>query len=451
MPHLNPTPQGPMHRGPGTPALRAWGLGLLLLATLAPSPSTAESLLLTGAVVHPVSGPVLSPGQVWIRDGKIRQVGERVDAVDATPVDLTGLHLYPGLIASTTTLGLTEIGQVRATRDIEEVGQFTPDVVSWIAINPDSELLPVARANGITHIVPVPQGGIVNGQSGLIVLDGWTAEQMVARKPIALHVDWPELDLDLTPKDQFRDKSKWKSPEELAKERRRRLGELESFFNEGAAYARAREAVPSTPFNPAWEALRPYLRRELPVVVKADDLRQIRAAVTWAGTNHLRLVISGGRDAAAAASLLASNQIPVIFEHLFDRSIRDTEPYDMLYRTPSLLGQAGVLFAISAGTGDMAETDVRNLPYHAAQAVAYGLPPDQALKAITLNPARILGIDDRLGSIEPGKEATLVASSGDLLDIRSSVRKLWIAGRAMSLETRHTRLYEKYRNRPAAR
>jgi imidazolonepropionase-like amidohydrolase len=411
----------------------------------------AESLVLTGAVVHTVSGPALTPGQVWIRDGVIQQVGEHVEATEARVVDLTGHHLYPGLIAATTILGLTEIGQVRATRDMTEAGQFTPDVQSWIAVNPDSELLPVARANGITHIVPVPDGGVVTGHSGLVALDGWTTERMVIQKPVALHVNWPDMQLEVTPRDQARDKTKWKSPEDLAKERRKSLGELESFFSEAAAYARAREAVPTTPLNPPWEAMRACLRREVPVVVKADDVRQIRAAVAWARTNQLRLVIAGGRDAAQVASLLASNQVPVIFEQVFLRSLRDHEAYDLMFKTPALLHQAGVLTAISVGTGDMAEADVRNLPYHAAQAMAFGLPPDEALRSITLNPARILGFASLLGSLEPGKQATLVATEGDLLDIRSSVRRVWIAGHEVSLETRHTRLYEKYRNRPASR
>jgi imidazolonepropionase-like amidohydrolase len=422
----------------------------VLLAGHVPG-ARAESVLITGATVHTVSGPVLQPGQIWFRDGRIAGVGEKVDAPGAQVLDRPGMHVYPGVIASSTLLGLTEINAVRATRDTTEVGQFTPDVQSWIAVNPDSELIPVARANGITHIVPTPQGGIVAGQSALVALHGWTTEQMTAVKPLALHVDWPEMQLDLTPKEQLRDRSKWKSPEDLAKERRKPLAELESFFQEARAYARARQATPPAALNPPWEAMLPFLGGERPVIVRADDLRQIRAAVAWAGTTHLRLVISGGRDAALAAPLLASNRVAVIFEHVFDRGLRDTEPYDFLFASAATLQKAGVLVALSAGVHDMAEADIRNLPYHAAQAVAYGLPAAEALRMITLNPARILGVEDRLGSLETGKEATLVLANGDLLDIRSNVKELWMAGQPVSLETRHTRLYEKYRNRPRAR
>ena len=417
---------------------------LLLTATLLP----AERILFTGAMVHTVVGPVLSPGQVLIDGNKIIDVGERLDAKDARVVDLTGLRLYPGLIAATTTLGLTEINAVRSTRDTTEVGKFNPDVQSWIAVNPDSELIPVARANGITHIVPVPQGGLVTGQSALVALEGWTSESMAVRKPLALHLDWPDMSLNLIPKEQIKDKTKWKSPEELSKERHKELLQLEGFFHEANAYLRAREHGVKTEINPTWEAMRSPVKSEIPIVVKADDLRAIKATVQWAKTNQFRLVISGGRDAAMAALLLASNQVPVIFEHVFDRVLRDTEAYDHLFRTPALLHQAGVTLAISAGTGDSAETDIRNLPHHAAHAVAFGLSPEEALRTITLNPAKIYGVADRLGSIEKGKEATLVATDGDLLDLRSHVRHMWIAGHAISLETRHTRLYEKYRNRP---
>ena len=410
--------------------------------------ASAESVLLTGATIHPITGPTLRNGQLWIRDGKIAGLGEKVEAAGARVMDVAGAHIYPGLIAASTLLGLTEIAAVRATRDATEVGQFTPDVQSWIAVNPDSELIPVARANGITHIVPSPQGGIVSGQSGLVALSGWTTEQMAVIKPLALHVDWPEMQLDLTPRDQAKDKTKWKSAEELAKERKRPLAELETFFQEARAYLHARQATPSTPLNPPWEAMAPFLKAELPVLVHADDFRQIKAAVAWARTNQLRLVITGGRDAAQAAALLASNHVAVIFEHVFDRGLRDHEPYDLMYKTASLLQKEGVLVALSAGTADMAEAEIRNLPYHAAQSIAYGLPMEEGLKMITLNPATILGVADRLGSLEIGKEATIIVTTGDLLDIRSNVREMWIGGQSVALETRHTRLYEKYRNRP---
>src|SRR6478736_4406370 len=194
--------------------------------------ASAETLLLTGATVHTVSGATITNGQVLVRDGKIAAVGSAVTTGDAKQVSLAGLHLYPGLIALNTDLGLQEIGAVRATVDVSEVGEYTPDVYSWLAVNPDSELLPVARANGVSHFEPVPSGAVVAGQSGLMALDGWTTEQMVTRKAVGLHIYWPNAGLNTTPKEKSRDPAKWKSLEDQDKERKEKLRQLDDFFAE---------------------------------------------------------------------------------------------------------------------------------------------------------------------------------------------------------------------------
>ena len=420
----------------------------------------AETTLLTGATVHTVSGPTLTNAPVWIKDGRITSVGNSINSPADRIVKLDGLHLFPGLIAATTSLGLVEIAAVRATVDTKEVGDYTPDVESWIAVNPDSELIPVARANGITHALAVPAGGAVAGQSGLIVLDGWTAADMTVRKPVALHVFWPNMELDTTPKEEFKDKTKWKSLEEQSKERREKVKALQDFFQEARAYAKARSAggkdgLPIEPIVPAWEAMLPYARGELPIMIHADDERQIKAAVQWAATNSCKIILAGARDAWKVARLLGTNNIPVIFERIYNQSsglsatpASDTDRYDVYFSAPEVLRKAGVKVIFSEGIGGDAAANVRNLPYSAAQAVAFGLPPEEALKGITLYPAEVLGVADRLGSIETGKEATLFATDGDILDIRSNVKRMWIAGKEVSLESRHTRLYEKYRNRP---
>jgi len=226
------------------------------------------------------------------------------------------------------------------------------------------------------------------------------------------------------------------------------------FFQEAAAYAKAREAASKGSARapevvPAWEAMLPYVHGELPIVIHADEVRQIRAAVSWAGTNRYRIVLAGGRDAAEVAGLLASNKVSVIYEHTFTQPVRDTESYDVHFTTPEVLHQAGVEVTFAIGPRAFDAPTVRNLPYAAAQAVAFGLPEDEALKGLTLYPARLAGVGDRLGSIEPGKEATLFSADGSILDIRANVKHLWIAGKEVGLESRHTRLYEKYRNRPA--
>lgn len=424
------------------------------------APIRADNLLLTGANVHTVSGETLGPGRVLVKDGRIAAVGRSVKADGAKVIDLKGLHLYPGLIAASTSAGLVEIGAVRATRDMSEVGEYTPDVQSWIAVNPDSELLPVARANGITHFLPVPMGGVVSGQSGLLALEGWTTEEMVAKKPVALHAFWPAMTLNTTPKEQFQDKSRWKSLEDQDQERRRKLRELDEFFADARAYARGRATAQTNAHAPvpAWEAMLPFVRGEIPLMVHADDVRQIKAAMTWAETNRYQIILAGGRDAWMVAEQLAAKKIPVIFERIYNLGSglsattgRDTLPYDVYFKAPAVLHRAGVKVVFSEGLGDDAASTLRNLPYSAAQAMAFGLPEPEALKGITLYPAQVLGVSDRLGSIEAGKDATLFAADGNILDIRSRVKRMWIAGREISLETRHTRLYEKYKSRPRAK
>lgn len=420
-------------------------------------PIHAEKLLLSGGTVHTASGETLSPGQVLVTDGKITGVAKSLSADGATTVDLTGLHLYPGMIALDTEMGLSELEAVRATRDLRDVGEFTPDVRSWLAVNPDSELLPVARANGVAYFEPAPQGAVIAGQSGLMVLTGWTSEQMAFQKPIGLHVYWPSQELTVNTGERtppFRRAAgetpeRPRSLEDQAKERRERVKAVEDFFDEASAYAKARDAKDSTQNRvPAWEAMLPYVRGELPVVIHADEKRQIESAVKWATTTKRRIILSGARDAWKLADLLATNQIPVIYRRVFTQLARDSDPYDVHFRAPEVLRKAGVkvVFAL----GDHAESLVKNLPYDAAQAVAFGYPADEALKGITLYPAQLAGVADRLGSIETGKVATLFASDGDILDIRSNVKRFWIGGKEVSLESRHTRLYEKYKNRPKA-
>ena len=404
----------------------------------------AETLLLTGATVHTVSGATITNGQVLVKDGKIAAVGKSVSGEGAKEISLKGQHLYPGMIALNTDLGLVEIDAVRSTVDVREVGEYTPDVFSWHAVNPDSELLPVARANGVSHFEPVPFGAVVAGQSGLLALDGWTTEQMVAKKSIALHVFWPSANLDTTPKEKSRNPAKWKSLEDQDKDRKEKLRQLDDFFAEARAYAKAKEGAKDFQIVPAWEAMLSVVRGEIPVTIHADEVRQIRAAISWATTNGVKMILADALDAWRVADLLATNKIPVIFNHVFTQPLRSEDSFDTHFRAASVLTKAGVKVAFSGGGAAL----VKNMPYAAAQAAAFGLSADEALKGITLYPAQIAGVADRLGSIEVGKDATLFVTDGDILDIRSNVKRMWIGGDEVSLENRHTRLYEKYKNRP---
>ncbi|MFM7553977.1 MAG: amidohydrolase family protein, partial [Verrucomicrobiota bacterium] len=423
-------------------------LALVLGLVSAQPAARAASLLLKDGWIFTASGPVLTNGSVLVRDGRIEKVGAGLTDTADTVVELRGQRVFPGLIAPTSVLGLLEIDAVRATRDTTEVGQYTPDVASWIAVNPDSELIPVARANGYTHAQVVPAGGTIAGVSGLIQLDGWTIEDLTVEKTVALHVRWPGFGLDTTPRPPGKDAGP--SLEDQVRDRERKLREIDAFFTEATAYSEARKAGgPEFRAVPAWEAMMPFVRRERPLWIHVDEARAIRSAAEWAVRRNLRAVIAGGRDATREAAYLAQHKIPVVFEHVFTQPARDTDPYDVHYAAPATLAKAGVLVAFSEGTDQFGASNLRNLPYAAAQARAFGLSHEEAVRGLTLNAAKILGVSDRLGSLEPGKDATLFVADGDVLDLRANVRRLWIRGREVDLSSRHTRLYDRYRKRPA--
>jgi imidazolonepropionase-like amidohydrolase len=408
----------------------------------------AASVLLKDGWIFTASGPILTNASVLILDGRIEKVGTGLtDKADAV-VELGGQRVFPGLIAPTTVLGLLEIDALRATRDTTEVGEYSADVSAWIAVNPDSELIPVARANGYTHAQVVPSGGTVSGYSGLIQLNGWTIEDLTIEKAVALHLRWPGFGLDTTPRPPGKDSGP--SLEDQVRDRDRKLREIDSFFTEAAAYSEAKK-VAKEGFKtvPAWEAMLPVFRKERPLWIHVNETRGIRSAAEWSVRRGFKAVIAGGRDAWREAAYLAEHRIPVAYEHVFTQPVRDTDPYDVYYSAPAVLAKAGVLVAFSEGTEQFGASNIRNIPYSAAQARAFGLPYEDAVRGLTLNAAKMLGVSDRLGSIEPGKEATLFIADGDVLDLKAQVKRMWIRGREVDLSSRHTRLYEKYRKRPS--
>ncbi|MCB1279682.1 amidohydrolase family protein [Prosthecobacter sp.] len=419
---------------------------LISFLLLALTTAHADTLLLRGAVVHTVAKGTLETGDVLVRDGKIAAVAARIDEKADRVIELKGMHLYPGLVSAGTDLGLVEIPALRAAVDDRETGEFTPEVESWNAVNPDSELIPVARANGITHFAPIPQGKFITGSSGMMAARGWTIEDMLVRRHTAMHLVWPGHSLKIpgpnTPTDA-------KSLDEQSRERKEKVREIERFFADAEAWGK-RDAKAAK--VPAWEAMQPVLRGDVPLIIHADGQREIKAALTWSESRpKLRIVIFGGRDAWMHAEELAKRKIAVVYTEVFTLPVRSSDSYDVQFAAPSILHQAGVSVAISEGLDRASASGQRNLPYIAAQAAAFGLPADAALASITLVPAQIHGVADRLGSIEPGKDASLFVATGDILDIRSQVKQLWISGVEQSLESRHTRLAEKYRNRPKAK
>ncbi|NIR48093.1 amidohydrolase family protein [candidate division KSB1 bacterium] len=403
-------------------------------------------IALVGATIHTVSGSTIDNGTVLFEDGKITAVGTDVEIPEgAEEIDVKGKHVYPGLIGANSRLGLVEIGAVRATRDYAEVGDIKPNVRAEVAINPDSELLPVTRANGITLVHTIPMGGLISGTSAMIMLDGWTWESMTFKAPVGLYLNWPFMGVREAP---------WieKSKEEQLKERDEQIQKIKGAFAEVRAYMKAKEAeaqkeVPYHDTDLRWEAMIPVLEQKMPVLLHTHGIRQIQAALDWAAEENIKAILLSGQDARFVVDQLKENDTPVIFEGTFNLPRRRWEPYDTPYSAPLKLYEAGVKYCI-AGTGNTFEAPhERNLPYHAAMAAAHGLPKDEALKAVTLYPAQILGVADRIGSIEVGKDATLIVTDGDPLEIVTHVEREFIQGRKIDLSSRHMQLYEKYKTK----
>jgi imidazolonepropionase-like amidohydrolase len=398
-----------------------------------PAPPQDHPIVVTGAVVHTVTGPTFAAGYVAFNDGRIIDVGEGEPPTLpwAEIVDARGLHVYPGLISCDTTLGLIETGSISATRDYSEAGDVTPEVRAAVAINPDSDLIPVTRANGILTAMVTPRGGLVAGRSSLIRLDGWTWEQMAIEADAGLVINWPRTEPNL--------RTSWWRETRPEKEQRKEIGER--LFDDAIAYHRSADADPQQASDMRYEALRDVIGGLKPVFVRASSRGQIESAVAWAARRNLNIVIVDGREAVEAAELLRAHDVGVIVTGLHRRPQHRDDPYDTPFTLPARLHEAGIRFAIASGTGSAHE---RRLNHNAATAAAYGLPPDEALNAVTIRAAEILGLGTSHGSLEVGKAATLIVTTGDPLEITTETLVAFIDGRRIDLGNRHKALYEKY-------
>ncbi len=400
--------------------------------------------LILGATVHPVSGPPVENAAVMVSGGKISAVGEakgfgfRVGK-DTIVIEAPGIHLYPGMIDAATVLGLTELGSARETQDHAEGGDFQPDLRASIGINPDSELIPVTRANGVTTVVTRPTGAMIAGQGAIINLAGWVPREMAVVDPWALHVEFPTG----MPGFSFDPATLTVGRAVARKQREEKIRRLKELFSQAVAYDDARKQSPTHPVNPRLEAMVPYARGAKPVVIQANRRQEIQEALKLADELKIKVILSGAVDAWKLTDELKKRDVPVILGPLMAMPTEGHDPYDAPYAAAARLHEAGVKFCIrSTGT-----TNTRNLPYEAAMAVSYGLPPEEALKAVTLYPAQILGVADQLGSIEAGKRANLVLTDGDILQASTQVKALLIDGRPVEPSSKQTRLYERYRER----
>ncbi|MCC5861600.1 MAG: amidohydrolase family protein [Gammaproteobacteria bacterium] len=419
-----------------------------------PAPPQQQPILLEGGTIHTVSGASIEAGRLLFAEGRILAVAgpdEALELPEGTQrVDLAGRHVYPGLISANTVLGLVEVDTVRGTVDVAETGVMNPNVRAEVAVNPASELFGVTRAAGILTALTVPQAGrdgLLGGRSALLRLDGWTWEDMTLQSGVGMHVFWP------TERAAGFGAVGVDSPEARRRAAEARVDQLDEFFARARAYREARAADPALPRDLRLEALAPVLSREMPLVVHADELRQIEAALNFVERHALRLVLVGGYDAWRLTERLRELDAAVIVSSVHRLPLRRHEPFDTPFVLPLKLHEAGVPFAIARVATTFASAHERNLPFEAATAAAFGLPREEALRAITLYPAQIFGVDDRIGALAPGLQATLIVTDGDPLEITTQVERAWIDGREIDLASRHTRLYERYRQRyegPAA-
>lgn len=400
-----------------------------------PGAAQDRPVLLRGGDLYTITGGVLRSTDLIFSDGRIVAIGANLEApAEAEIIDVRGMNVYPGLIGAQTTIGLVEISAVRATRDMEEVGKVTPEVAAHVAYNPDSEIIPTVRANGITTVQVTPTGSLVRGRTFVTHLDGWTKEDAGVVLVEGISMQWPSA---APARGWWVSTPEEKQLEAMAEERRR----LRQLFDDALAYAAAREAGDEIEIDLRLEAMRPLLSGDLPLYVDADDARQIREAIAFTREYEIEMVLVGGREAYKVTDLLARHDIPVIVGEVHALPMREDDDYDQAYKLPAQLHEAGVRFALSLPSS----WGTRNLPLQAGHAVAYGLPKDVALRSITLEPARILGIDATQGSLETGKDATLFVSKGDVMDtLGHRVTHMWIEGRRVDLDNKHKELWRKY-------
>jgi imidazolonepropionase-like amidohydrolase len=407
---------------------------------------------ITNARIVPVGGATIERGTLVISGGKIAAVGASVTVPQgAQVIDGTGLSVYPGMMDAGTSMGLSEISQGAApTVDDAEVGSFNPNAVAYYAINPHSAHIGVTRVLGVTHVLSSPNGGIVSGQASMVHLGGWTHPQMTIAKSAGLVITLPRSGGGGFGFGGGRGFGGAGNTPEAQRARERQIDSLKALIADARAYdvatraAAADRTLPRVQPDVKLAAMVPYVRGELPVLMSADRAVDIRAALDFAQDQKLKPVITGAREALAVADRLKQMNVPVIYTHVRTLPGREDDPFDVNFAAPGQLAAAGVKFAISTGDGG---AEVRDLPHIAGMAAAYGLSPDDALRAVTLWPAQIFGMADRFGSLEAGRVANVVVTTGDLLEARTDTKYLFIDGRPVPLETRHSTLYMTHKDR----
>ncbi len=406
---------------------------LISIASMAQKPSKPQSkkIIIKNATIHVGNTSVIEKGVVVFENGVITYVGNAEQSESgAEVIDASGKHVYPGLIAPYTKIGLEEIEAVRATLDYAEVGNLNPNVRSIIAYNTDSKIIPTIRSNGVLTALIVPQGGSIPGTSSLVKLDGWNWEDAVYKTDLAVHMNWPRM----------RVFNAWwaPAPEEQRKNSERAMAELKKFFDEAKAYC---SVANPTEKNLKFEAMRDVFNGKKKLIIAVGSAKEITASVNFSKSYGITPILAGANDAYVALDFIKEQGVSLIVEQPHALPDREDEDVDMPYKRAAILKEKGIPFCLAID----GSWQQRNLPFMAGTAAAYGLSKEEALKAVTLDAAVILGVANSLGSIEKGKDATLLISDGDLLDMRSSnVVRAFIKGAEIDLDNKHKELHRLY-------
>ena len=429
------------------------GRAALIVAPLA---SEAQgTFVIRGATVVPVTGPRITNGTVVIQNGMITAVGAGAQVPSgATEINATGMFVYPGLINAGTNMGLVEMGGVPGPVDTREIGDFNPQNIHTSAVNVGSEHIGVTRANGITQVITVGGGSVLSGLAGLINLAGYTNEEMIAKEKVALLLAWPNAggggggrrgggggrggfgggpvgDPMVAYQNNVRQIYRW--------------------FAEAKAYGDVKDRLTANGAKPPvgwhqnlrYDAMIPAVRGQMPIIVDANTVAQMRDVIRFMDSLKVKVIVHGASEGWQFADTLAARRVPVILDGVTGVP-GNNDPYDLVYANPGVLQKAGVQIAWATGGASSA----RDMPYEVGLAEAYGFDPEEALKSITINPARMFGVDKEYGSIEVGKVANVIVTTGDPIDIRSQIKEVFVKGRRMAFDDRHTKFYEQYRARP---
>ncbi len=407
-----------------------------------PVKNQAEKITLANATIHVGNGTVIANGYVTFDNGKITAVGEGSPAAPGKLIDLKGKHIYPGLILSISQLGLAEISSVRATIDHTEIGIINPNIRSVVAYNTDSKVINTVKSNGILLANIVPQGGTISGSSSVVQLDAWNWEDATYNADGAMHMNMPSLFFRPNPFAAFFGIAETRNANDVIKEGLAKIEEIKVFFREANAYHKETSHANT---NLKFEAVKSLFNKKQKLFVHCDIVKEMLVAIDFVKEFGFEVVIVGGSESFQIADLLKQNNIAVILGQRHSLPTTTDDDVDLPYKSATYLQNAGVLYAIN---DEDSQNRGRNLPFNAGTAAAYGITKEQALSSITLNAAKILGIDNKTGSIEVGKDANIVVSEGDILDMKSSIIiHAFIQGRQVSLEDKHKQLYERYKHK----